>query len=116
MFNQKQPKFCLLSRNLSNKLCNTIGIEELFNKDTELSLYPNPTNNMLNLSFKLERNANIDITLFDYTGKEVHHVSKGKQYIGKHLINIDVSSYSSGFYFVRVQVQNRVETLKLIIK
>jgi len=87
-----------------------------FNKNIELTAYPNPADELLNLSFKLNRNADIKISLFDYMGKEVKSINKGKQNIGTQIIQMNVSDISAGFYFLRMQINNRVETVKLIIK
>ncbi len=93
-----------------------IGISELFNKNIELVAYPNPADELLNLSFKLKRNAAINISLFDYMGKEIKSINKGKQNIGTQLLQINVADVAAGFYFLRMQVDNKAETVKLIIK
>ncbi|MCC7332753.1 MAG: T9SS type A sorting domain-containing protein [Flavobacteriales bacterium] len=93
-----------------------IGISELFNKNIELVAYPNPADELLNLSFKLKRNADIRISLFDYMGKEVKSINKGKQNIGTQTMQMNVADVAAGFYFLRMQVDNKAETVKLIIK
>jgi len=95
--------------------CSVVGLDELFNKNSEIIAYPNPSYDILNLSFKLERNAIVNIKLYDYIGKEIKAINMGTQYIGKHNVKLDVSNYATGFYFLRVQIDNRIETVKLII-
>lgn len=93
-----------------------IGLDELFNNDIALIAYPNPADELLNLSFKLSRNANIKVSLYDYMGKEIKTIDKGKQYIGTQTIQINIADVAAGFYFLRMQLNNRIETVKLIIK
>lgn len=93
-----------------------IGISELFNKNIELVAYPNPADELLNLSFKLKRIAEIRISLFDYMGKEIKSINKGKQNIGTQTMQMDIADVAAGFYFLRMQVDNKAETVKLIIK
>lgn len=97
--------------------CSAIaGINELFNNDIELIVYPNPADDYLNLSFKLNRNANIKVALYDYIGKQIKIINKDNQYIGSHTIQLNVADISAGFYILRMKINNREETVKLIIK
>lgn len=99
----------------SSQFCAAVGLDQLFNKDIELLAYPNPASDLLNLSFKIERNANIKISLYNHMGKHIQTLDKGVQHIKYQNIQMDVNDVSTGLYFVMVQIDDRVEIVKLII-
>ena len=77
-----------------------------YDKETEIMLYPNPTNDYL--KFSISGNANISgFEIFDMTGK----------WIGSGIQNenlIDVTKYSTGIYFLHVKTDRGVLTCKFI--
>lgn len=78
-------------------------------KNNELlgfSMYPNPANNVLNISAK-ETIKNADI--FNVLGKKVMSVN-----INKANGSIDVSNLSSGIYLIKYNVNDKVGTAKFI--
>ncbi|OFX38008.1 MAG: hypothetical protein A2X08_06620 [Bacteroidetes bacterium GWA2_32_17] len=89
-------------------------ISELFNNDVHLFAYPNPLNDVLYVTYNLNRSAILNFTMYDYTGNKIKQINLGKQNIGSHNIKINVSNISSGLYFLSVKINNRVETIKLI--
>ena len=83
----------------------------------KMSLYPNPANEEVNLSFAIKENHNqFSIRIIDVVGKEVSNVYNGKLAAGNHLYKINTSSYNAGVYFVTINngISTRLE--KLIIK
>lgn len=85
-------------------VCNDVGIEELYYKD--LSIYPNPTNNSLNVV-----GDNIhSVEIFDITGKLVYTEECKKM----HNI-IDVKPFNPGLYFIIIQTNDSLFSEKLII-
>lgn len=47
-----------------------VGIQDL--SEQKLTVYPNPSNGSFSLEIELKKSANVNITLFDASGKEVH--------------------------------------------
>ena len=77
------------------------------NDDMAVLIYPNPTSGILNVQTK----NNLDITIFDLTGKQVFNttnVSNGNQ--------IDLSALHTGLYLVNMNDGINNSTQKLIIK
>lgn len=82
-------------------------------KDFELenlTLYPNPANNEVNL--KWNKPEDVSIRVFDTQGKIVFYGKRVNLYNG---FKIDVSSYDSGVYFVKLSSSNGEITKKLIL-
>jgi len=74
----------------------------------DFKIYPNPAHNYVTIS-----GGNTDfysLKILDLTGKAVY------QQTGENIINIDVSKFTDGLYFVKITQQNNTTTYKLIIK
>lgn len=84
---------------------NTVYIEE-FN-DTELNIYPNPVNSFFKIEY-LGSDIVSNIKILDFTGKII--VSD----LGNYEV-IDLSGFTSGLYFVSVELKNQT-IIKTIIK
>jgi hypothetical protein len=74
--------------------------------EASLSIYPNPTNSLINI----ESNSgdNLNVSLFDITGKQL--------YIGemKGSTSIDMNAFSSGIYFVKLDNGTQFTTKKIV--
>lgn len=88
----------------------TLGTDDIPSIKLELSIYPNPTTDLLFI-----KNENSEITfhyqLFDITGKTVASSSKMVQ--GD---QIDMTSFVSGTYLLRIQTNNNLTKSFKIIK
>lgn len=79
-----------------------------------LFLYPNPTENILNIEFVYEEAQDIKINLYDVTGKEVTQYYIKNTYSNKYELN--VSQLSGGFYFIKAEINGSVLTQKFVIQ
>lgn len=73
-----------------------------------LLVYPNPVNNQLKLSW--DKNEIVTIKVFDVNGKLLHY-AKGQQLLNT--FKIDISSYASGIYFVKINTLDKSVTKKI---
>jgi len=64
--------------------------------------YPNPFNPSTTISYQLPNDANVQINVFDITGKQVASLFDGSQRAGNHSVKFDASNLSSGVYFYRL--------------
>ncbi len=76
-----------------------------------LKVYPNPAENMLNIDFNAVASDDIQVALIDISGRRVMNMVY-KANFGGNTINIDVSDYSRGVYFLSVDGFNK----KVVIK
>ena len=81
------------------------GVDDL--AKNELSIFPNPTNNIVNVS-GLE-NAQ-QLTLLDVTGKVVYNNTS----ISANNITIDISAASKGLYFLQIKTDSGIESYKIV--
>lgn len=96
----------------SNIVCyNTLGLTEqaLLNAVT---LYPNPTQSILNINLSKAPTENINIQVLNPLGQVVKTASFDKTDNAK--LTVDISALPTGVYFVKVTIGNAVKTLRLI--
>ena len=88
-----------------------LGIEDEATEDISYTVYPNPVNDVLNITIE-QTAVNTSISIINIVGKEVAQMP---------LVNgnnqLDVSTLSSGVYFYSLKTNNKVvETKKLIVR
>ncbi|MEL6988329.1 MAG: T9SS type A sorting domain-containing protein, partial [Bacteroidota bacterium] len=79
--------------------------------EEDIILYPNPAYDELNIRFEKLETSNIQIDIMNVQGQHMQSASFG----GQRLLNVDVSNYSNGIYFMRIQKGNAVITKKFEI-
>ncbi|MBC7863140.1 MAG: T9SS type A sorting domain-containing protein, partial [Bacteroidia bacterium] len=77
----------------------TVGVKELELKELNISLYPNPANEILNVSFEFQNETKIQIT--DLTGKIISE-TRVENTAGKTIQPLNISALSKGIYFVNL--------------
>lgn len=82
-----------------------------------LHLYPNPTNELLNLSMDLSSAERLQITLHNVLGQVVYQKDMGTGQVGSSQTVMDVSSLNAGTYILRVaagdqQVSRKVQIVR----
>ncbi len=100
----------------------TTGISSNSAKVYDFSLsqnYPNPFNPVTNISFDLPSDANVKLSIYDISGREVDQLLNEMVYSGKHTVEFSGNNLSSGTYFYRLTVNSATgiftETKKMIL-
>ena len=91
----------------------TVGINEVATS-SNLTIFPNPANETVNVSFEQNTNDLIQIELIDATGRVIAQESSLE--IGTNNVSFEVTTLSSGFYTVRLTNANGSENQKLMIQ
>jgi hypothetical protein len=79
------------------------GLERM---ETTVSLFPNPVNNVLNVSFIPDKKIILRIALADMAGREVLSIPE-MEYMPLHnRIQLDVTQQTQGLYFLLLQPQS----------
>lgn len=68
--------------------------------------YPNPFNPSTAFDFTINQKSNITFRIFDVSGKEILKIDKENLSPGNYTQIINMSSYASGIYFVKVEALN----------
>ena len=81
-----------------------LSIDDSFNTVSDIKIYPNPTNNIINISSKSTMNS---IALYDIYGKLM--IKQNTE-----TASIDISTFSNGVYFLEIYSNNTKEVKKVI--
>lgn len=78
--------------------------------------FPNPFNPTTKISYSLEKEAEVTITIFDIMGRKVKSFIKDKHQIaGNYTIKWDAGEFSSGVYFCQIKSDNITQTIKMLL-
>lgn len=90
-------------------LVDNTGFDELLTK-SNVSLYPNPVNDMLNIEFNKYSNELVEIEIIDLTGKVV------KQHqLTNYTTSISLEGLETGVYFVKLTSGEITEAHKILV-
>jgi hypothetical protein len=80
------------------------------------SIMPNPSTGKGEISFTMSERNNVSVTIFNVLGQEVMSPVQGTFDMGEHTGSFDLSSFSPGTYYCRIQSDGVVATQKLVIE
>ena len=92
-----------------------VGIDENKELGDDLKIYPNPSTNVTNLKLRLQESNDVEVTLFDITGKQLRYQDYGKVVAGPQIFKIDVADLANGFYFVNLRIGDETITRKISV-
>lgn len=94
---------------------NETGIIETGNDLSLVQNYPNPADNATTIVYSLNQASNINLMVFDITGKQVLSLNEGIVNAGQHEINLELSKFNSGVYFYTLQAGDQKVSRKMIV-
>ncbi|MDR6302087.1 zinc-dependent metalloprotease [Mesonia maritima] len=109
----------------NNAVINSAGIEfcsrdivdlsnEKVTQNSSVKLYPNPTNGEVRMSYKSTSGEDVEVGVFDLTGKRVF--SKTANFTNASSTNLDLSALAAGVYLVKMNDGNQQFVKKLIVE
>lgn len=81
---------------------------------TGLSIYPNPVNDVMNISLNVSENENYNISIINALGEQVAVVYHGELISGVNTLSFDAANLAKGIYFVRIEADGVVTTQKFV--
>jgi hypothetical protein len=90
------------------------GIEN--NPHTNFSIAPIPVNDFAQLRLKLAESSQVKVDIIGIDGKFVQPIFEGNVSQGNHLIHMNCSNLSNGFYFVRVTQGETLQVQKIAVQ
>jgi hypothetical protein len=79
-----------------------------------LSLYPNPSSDIINLTYELMNSSQVVVNIVTIEGKVAKQINIGNQALGKHRSNINVQDLPKGLYIVQVKTATDSKVAKFI--
>ena len=96
---------------ISITLCPRIGDATSMN----LSAYPNPVSDLLNVSFTSEKNQDVVVTMFDAAGRVV--LAENRNAVeGGNKFEISVKGMASGIYTMEFRTNDSVEKMRIVVE
>ena len=104
---------------ITNTTVNTIVLKSSSGVKTEVdglnvSIYPNPTQNLATIEVNLDKTSKLSYTLFNIQGKLVRQEDFANKAIGlvKHEINLE--GINSGIYILNISINGKETSLKVL--
>lgn len=92
-----------------------IGIDQLSKQASTLNVYPNPSNELINVDLFLNECSDAEVYLSDITGRSIMTINRGKLNAGLHSWQINSLDYSPGIYFLNLIVNEEKQLKKVLI-
>jgi hypothetical protein len=98
----------------------TTETNEYTSTDSELKCYPNPFSETTSIEYTLTGKSNVSVNIIDLQGRIVKQLVQQDKPAGHYTINWDARNdngliVSNGVYFVRVETNNKVFALKVLV-
>ncbi len=77
--------------------------------------YPNPFNPVTTIKYQLPKNGSVTLKIYDILGKEVATLVNEQKNQGRYSVNFDASRLASGVYIYRLQVNDYVNSKKMLL-
>lgn len=92
------------------------AIDQPLENDHELvSNFPNPFNGGTTLRFSLEHDSQVDVQIFDLTGRQVSHPVSHRFTAGAHQLSLNLDAFESGVYMCRVSMGIEQQMTKMTV-
>jgi hypothetical protein len=80
-----------------------------------LSIYPNPASDLITVTFDLEKNTPVQVSIYDLSGKLLLASQENGLSTGNNTIQLNTNALTRGTYLVKMVASNEISTAKLII-
>lgn len=91
-----------------------VGIADINEKLSGLTVFPNPISNQFGMSFNLKETAQVSAQLYSLDGKEMKELMNEKVSQGDFNRPFDVNALSSGIYLLKLNVGEASVTKKIV--
>lgn len=93
----------------------TVNSSEVLSDANKVKVYPNPTNNDINLEVELvNTSSKVQISIIDGTGRIIQRNAYNNFKAGK--FNYDLSNLTAGMYFIRILTDEGLRTEKVFLQ
>lgn len=92
------------------------NLETESNSNLQYQVFPNPMSEQGFVNLLLEKETKVEIQLFNNVGKLVKTIlSRQIKNAGEHQLDFEVRNLPEGIYFVKFQINDKIETEKIVI-
>ena len=95
---------------------NCLSIDTQYINDFSInSIYPNPFNPVVNIDLSIHIAGHLQISVFTVEGIQIKIIYNGPSSVGESTFTWTPKNRASGFYFIKVILDDRVETQKALL-
>lgn len=91
------------------------GLSNINRMPEGISVYPNPAEDVVNITVKELTNINYNVTITDITGKTVFN-NQLNSMLNNNAASINISNFNKGMYFIYLTNEQGTSTQKLIVR
>lgn len=91
------------------------GVDDLSLIGSSIQLFPNPANELVNVSFTLPYSKNLSLSIVNILGQTIYESSKENYSEGNHTISLNTKNISPGMYFIKVADETNNFSKPLVI-
>lgn len=90
---------------------------QILSEQIGFQMFPNPFSETSIIRYNLNQNEEIDLTLYDITGKQISYIFSGYQFQGKHEVAINRADlgFCNGIYFIKMRVGDSQLVQKIVL-
>ena len=93
-----------------------VGINDKPKLTLDFTAHPNPTQDVSNLRYALNKTTGVSLAVYDLTGKKIAFVDNGTQTAGTHTYALNLSNKPKGVYLVELNVDGERNTLRVLLR
>ena len=79
------------------------------------SIYPNPFNPSTNIEYSIADGGRVSVLVYDIMGRQVGEIFNDYQIAGEHKIVWNAIDYSSGIYYIQININDSIQTQKVVL-
>ena len=105
----------------NNEHSNTDPIEKsktTFQQSDDYKLYqnfPNPFNPSTRISYKIKKDGNVSLTVFNLVGQVISVLVNEKQSVGNYEVEFDASELTTGVYLYKLQINGFTSVKRMTV-
>lgn len=92
-----------------------VGINEPNSASHNLTIFPNPTNSELNISFEVENETDFSAIIYDISGRQVAQLGNQAFATGKHTVSWGASTQPAGLYYCHITLGDETIVKKVSV-
>ncbi len=100
----------------NQRIVSAISVQEQIKGFTLNPVFPNPFGSSTTMSIEIPTVSDVIMQIFDQSGHKVFTQEWLQMSAGHHSYNWEVSSLSSGIYFIQLSVGNQRQTIKAVLE
>ena len=93
----------------------SMDVKEILPQEIMLSTYPNPFNPTTTLSFTVQNEGMLQLSIYNISGQMITTLAHELKTPGIYEYSWDANAYPSGVYFARLKINNVFYTQKLVL-